>query len=90
MVIGDSLYRMRVHGREGGYISFPGPEFQALAGDRGSVIEGRELPWHLLRALILECSPDVFRTEPRYLETFGSPQPLLTSRLDLFFPAFLE
>lgn len=73
----------RVHGR---YISFPGSELQALAGDRGRVRKDRELPWHLLSALILECSLNVFRTEPRSLETFGPAQPLLTSRLDPFFP----
>lgn len=48
-----------------GYISSPGPEFQVLAGGRGSVREGRELPGHLPGALLLECSPGVFWTDPR-------------------------
>lgn len=41
----------------GGCIAFPGPELYALVGGRGSVREGKELPWHLLRAFILEYSP---------------------------------
>ena len=52
-------------GSVGVIISFLEPELQALAGGRGNVREGRVQTRHLLRALLLKCSPEVFWTDPR-------------------------
>lgn len=53
----------------GGYISFPGPELQALAGGRRSDRVVRKLPGLVLGAVILESSPELFWADPR---SFGA------------------
>lgn len=53
---------MSVHG---GYISFPGPELQALAGGRRSGRVVRKLPGLVLGALMLESSPELFWADPK-------------------------
>lgn len=62
--------RVRVYGD---CISFPEPEPQAPAGGRGSAREGRELTQHLLRALLLEWSPEVSWTDPKSSGTIRVP-----------------